>query len=261
MKNTTGAQEPRVDPERLARFLAPDVHLRAGAGNGANGEIDTCVMQAVDWLRGGDGKTDTPPCASPVIGRYCTRLNDSALFAMHRDLLKPYAPKIVGTRASDKIEVQRGLIAADNACRVFAPIAFRAYKHEDWATECEALAPITDRATAKAARDVLRKIQYAAYAATDADAAAYAAYAAYADAAAAAATDADAAAADAAYAAYAATDADAAAAAAAYAAYAATDADAAAAAAYAADAAAAAYARDAALRCLDQMLAVGQVAV
>ena len=243
-----------VDPVRLKRFMAKKVHLKQGAGKGANGEIDVCVMQAVDWLRGGDGKSDAPPCASNVIGRYCIRLNDSALFAKHRDLLKPYAPKIIGTKANVEVEMRRGFIATDHACRVFIPIAFRATKYDDWAKECEALEPIRNNATARVAEEVLLKIKHAAadaaayYAAADAADAAYAAYAA-AYAAADAAYDAAAyAAADAAYAAaYSASSA-------AYAAYAASSA------AYATYAAAGAYdapnLRAAALRCLDAMLAV-----
>mgnify|MGYP001554871594 FL=1 len=165
--------------DRLERFLTPDIHLRACSGKGANGTVDVCVMQAVDWLAGGDGKTDAPPCASRVITRYCVRLNDSALFALHRDLLKPYAPKIVGTRdESGEIDRERGFMAADRAVRVFAPIVLRAAGREEWAAELEACAPITDATSARLAHDAVRKIRGAADDAYD-DAAAYAdAYAA-----------------------------------------------------------------------------------
>src|ERR1700677_531467 len=298
--------------DRLERFLAPNIHLRSGSGNGINGDFDACVMQAVDWLAGGDGKTDSPECAARSITRFCIRLNDSPLFAEHRDLLKPYAAKIVGTRGPWQNEVQRAYIAADFAVRTAAPMWFRALstivkpelkaQFEDFAARCEGVAPIRDAATANAARGVANEVRRAAdaaaYAAADAaasayadayayaaaDAAAYAAASAYAaaDAAAAAAAAAAAyAAADAAAsayaaaaaAAYAAADADAAAAAAAAAyAYAAADADAPADAYAAAYAAADAYAdaarkkvyashgdqlRAAALKCLDDLIAVG----
>ena len=41
-----------IMPERLERFLSPDVHLRHGTGAGANGQIDVCALQAADWLAG-----------------------------------------------------------------------------------------------------------------------------------------------------------------------------------------------------------------
>ena len=45
--------------DRLERFLKEDVHLRSGSGTGINGSFDACIMQAVGWLAGGDGKTET----------------------------------------------------------------------------------------------------------------------------------------------------------------------------------------------------------
>src|ERR1700677_4210551 len=252
--------------DRLERFLAPNIHLRSGSGNGINGDFDACVMQAVDWLAGGDGKTDSPECAARSITRFCIRLNDSPLFAEHRDLLKPYAAKIVGTRGPWQNEVQRAYIAADFAVRTAAPMWFRALstivkpelkaQFEDFAARCEGVAPIRDAATANAARGVANEVRRAAdaaaYAAADAAASAYADAYAYAAAGAAAYAAAYAAAhaAASAYAdayAYAAADAAAYAAASAYAAADAAAAAAAAAAAYAAaDAAASAYAAAAA---------------
>lgn len=167
--------------DRLERFLADDIHLIKGGGNGANGTIDVCVMQAVDWLAGGNGKNDCPDCASRSVGRFAMRLNDSLLFENHRDLLKPYAEKIVGTKASADIERQRAFIAADYAVRVFAPLWMRALGKEEWAKELEAVVPVINRVTSTAARDATRKVRadaaYAAYAddAYDAAAAAYAA--------------------------------------------------------------------------------------
>ena len=237
-----------IDPKRLKRFKAKAVHLRKGTGKGANGTIDVCVMQAVDWLAGGAGIADHPECAARSLAAYCIRLNDSPLFEKHRDLLKPYAPKLVGTVAGVAVERKRAFIAADYAVRVFAPIWLRALGYAEHADKLAACATIIDKDSALAAQAVARDAADAAYAAATAAAdAATTAYAAY------AAADAATAAADAATAAYAAT----AAADAAYAATAAADA--------AADAYAAAYAalkkhgaelRKKALECLDKMIAV-----
>lgn len=65
--------------ERLQRFLAPDVHLKKGAGQGANGTIDVCAVQAADWLAGGTGASDKPDCVSRKIGSYVIGLNDSLI--------------------------------------------------------------------------------------------------------------------------------------------------------------------------------------
>jgi hypothetical protein len=248
--------------DRLERFQSDGFTLRCGAGRGINGEIDVCAMQAVAWLAG-EPNTDRPECACPVIGRYVIRLNDSRLFDGYRDTLKPYLPKIIGTRSTQAIERRRAFIAADFAVRSLAPTALRALKREEWAAQLEAAPQIVDRSTGCEALSVAREVRSAA----DAAIAAYAAAAADADAAAYAYAYAAAAAAAAAYAdayayayAYAAAYADAyaaaaAAAAVAVAAYAYAYADEAAAAA----AAAAAYAalRAKSLECLDAMILVG----
>src|SRR6185437_7111097 len=92
-----GSSMTQIIHDRLERFLSDDVHLRKGTGQGANGTIDVCAVQAADWLSGGSGKTDSPSCVSAKIAAYVIRLHDSLLFSDHRDLLKPYCAKLVGT--------------------------------------------------------------------------------------------------------------------------------------------------------------------
>ena len=111
-----------IIPERLHRLLGEDFHLRSGSGSGINGEVDACIMQAVDWLAGGTGKV------APSITRFCIRLNDSWLFAEHRDLLKPFAAKIVGTR-NPSLDRKRDFICAAYAASEFA--AYVAYVASD----------------------------------------------------------------------------------------------------------------------------------
>ncbi|MBC5805651.1 MAG: hypothetical protein ACR2KS_10265 [Candidatus Eremiobacter antarcticus] len=273
-----------IIPARLKRFES--VRLRKGAGAGGNGEVDVCLMQAVDWLTGGTGQTDAPTCVAQTITRYCVGLNDSLLFSQqqHRDLLKPYAIKMIGTRTGVTDERQRAFIAADYAVRVFGPIWLHALGYQAWAKRLESVAPITDSKSSTAARDAAREVRAAAAAyaaasynaadASDAATAASDADASYADASYAAASYAAAAdaAAAASYAAASYAAADASYAAAAYA-TAASDADAAyAAASYAAAAVSGIAARSVhahargdelrakALACLDAMIAVGRLA-
>jgi len=187
--------------DRLARFLNDAVHLRSGKGNGANGTVDVCAVQASDWLAGGDGTNDHPPCVARKIADYVIGLNDSLLFRHHRDLLKPYCAKLVGTAGPDgKREVRRAYLLADYAIRVFAPIWLRAdpkHRLDEQAKALEKLPKITTEKRRQVARKAAASAASAADAADAADAAASAASAAdaadAADAAASAASAADAA--------------------------------------------------------------------
>lgn len=62
--------EFQIQQARLERLMGADFHLRDGKGKGINGGVDACVMQAVDWLAGGDGSNDSPPCTSPLLAGY-----------------------------------------------------------------------------------------------------------------------------------------------------------------------------------------------
>ena len=153
---------PIIMPERLSRLLSSDFRLRRHAGRGVNSHINVCAMQAVGWLAGDADFSDCPDCACPVVTKYVIRLNDSVLFYSHRDDLKPYLPRIVGTRATYDVERRRGFVATDYAVRVFAPIRLRAVGHGELAQELESLPAVTDRDSAIHARDAARKIRAAA---------------------------------------------------------------------------------------------------
>ncbi len=178
--------------------------------SGAHDSVDAgmCAMEAVAWLAG-EPHSDHPQCVCDVIGAAMRKANDRMPPDVRNELLRPLLTKIIGTRGTLKIRKARAFIAADFAVRVFAPMALEAHGRTENAAKLRAAAPIVDKATAEAGRQ-LADAADAAYAADAADAA-YAADAA----AAAYAYAADAAAAAYAYAAYAAADA------AAYAAYAA----------------------------------------
>jgi hypothetical protein len=191
-----------IDPARVERLLK-EVHLRSGSGSGINSKADACIMQAVDWLAGGDGKTDAPRCADPAIRGFCIRLNDAPVFSQWRDELKPYAARIVYTNMGKKFTVTRLFMCADWAIRRIVPLAFDYWaettkvganhiKAADWAAKLRACAPIVDDASAKAGRAAAKDAYAAAAAAADAAAAAAAAAAAYSAADAAAYADADA---------------------------------------------------------------------
>ncbi|HAP90833.1 MAG TPA: hypothetical protein DCR15_14375, partial [Arthrobacter bacterium] len=62
-----------IIPERLEQFTAGTITLDYGSHN--EFEEGHCSMEVVSWLAG-EGFTDAPACASPVLTRYTIRLND-----------------------------------------------------------------------------------------------------------------------------------------------------------------------------------------
>ncbi|HEV8021288.1 MAG TPA: hypothetical protein VGP41_08520, partial [Candidatus Lustribacter sp.] len=156
-----------IDQDRLARIIA-DAKLRSGSGAGVNGAIDVCVMQAVDYIAGGNGRTDRPDCADPVITAFCIRLNDAPRFAKWRDELKPYIVRIAGTRADLAAQRKRAYMCADWAIRMIAPLAFDFWadlvpeRREEalaWAKQLRDVGAVTDEPSARSAREVAMKAQ------------------------------------------------------------------------------------------------------
>ena len=82
-----------VHPELVAELLAGNVHLDRGAHDAYRD--GHCAMEVVARLAG-EGHTDAPACASPVLARYTIRLNDR-WNDEHRQALVPYLPRMVGT--------------------------------------------------------------------------------------------------------------------------------------------------------------------
>jgi hypothetical protein len=80
-----------INTERLTQYDA--LHLDRGAHH--DFEDGHCAMEVVAWLAG-EGHTDAPSCASPVLRRYTVALNDRWPDD-RRQLLKPHLPRMVGT--------------------------------------------------------------------------------------------------------------------------------------------------------------------
>ena len=79
------------------------VQLVRGMGDRARGRL--CVMSFVAWLAG-EKHSDSPATASVVITRYAILIND-AMPAVMRERLKPFAPRIIGTRdGHDRLRVE-----------------------------------------------------------------------------------------------------------------------------------------------------------
>ena len=107
-------------PERVARIMSPEFHLRKGAGRGAPPEgnsLDCCATQAVDYAAGGDGTREQIPDCDPVINRTIIGANDW-LADDERDQLKPYLLRAVGTLRTPAETIRRAYMVADDAVRV-----------------------------------------------------------------------------------------------------------------------------------------------
>lgn len=81
-------------PDLDAQRLYDRVDLVNRVGDRAQQEL--CVMSLVA-LMAGERHSDRPECACPVITAYAIKLND-ALDREARQHLKPFAPRIIGTR-------------------------------------------------------------------------------------------------------------------------------------------------------------------
>ncbi len=91
------AQPVNLDLERLYA----SVELVRGAGNPDWGKL--CVMSFVACLAG-EPHTDRPLTASSLVGRFAITINDE-MPTNRRQSLKPFAPRILGTR--DGCDAQR----------------------------------------------------------------------------------------------------------------------------------------------------------
>ena len=150
-----------IAPERLAKL--DEIQLGAGSHNPPNGEFDACVMEMTSYLAGEDW-SDSPECVSPVIAAFMRRWNDD-LDDKGRQMLKPYAVKVIGTR--DDRDEERAWMATDWLVRVHAPAWLELAGVTKAAKALRSLPPLTAE-TVKAAQptiDDARKKGDAAWAA------------------------------------------------------------------------------------------------
>ena len=129
-------------------------------------DSEFCVMEAVAYMAH-EPWSDHPECASKVITSFCQAWNDG-MNDEDRQMLKPFIPRIVGTKASAAIENKRSWMALDWYCRVSTPVWLRAAGLVKEAEAIEATKPITSAASAKKAQAALDAARKAGDAAWDA---------------------------------------------------------------------------------------------
>ena len=108
-------------------------------------DLQACVMEAVSYVAG-EPWSDHPRCASPIITSFLIGWND-ALHDSDRQILKPYIPRIVGTRTTKADEETRAWMLTDWLARECAPAWLRLAGLTAQAEMLEGLAPLTSAAT------------------------------------------------------------------------------------------------------------------
>lgn len=97
--------------DKRLESLYPQVDLVKGVGNPKRGRL--CIMSFVAFLSG-EGHSDSPSTASPVVRRVAITINDQ-MPAQMRQRLKPFAPRIIGTRDDlDRLRAEALVAAAQD---------------------------------------------------------------------------------------------------------------------------------------------------
>ncbi len=119
-----------------------------------------CVMELVSYMAG-EKWSDHPKCTSPVIGAFARTFWDRTPKTWQG--LLDRAERIAGSATTREVDRARGYLAADRAVRRFAPRWLRRAGLEEDAVALEALAPVTDEASAKTAYNAGAEIRQRAY--------------------------------------------------------------------------------------------------
>jgi hypothetical protein len=121
-----------------------------------------CLLEAVAWWVDQD-HSDSPPCVSPVLRTFGTKLND-VLPDGRRQQLKPLIPLLPGT-AGDGLDETRSYMALDWLIRTWTPAWLDLAGLAAEATALRDLRRIVDLVAAQQAGPVVRNAQEAGAAA------------------------------------------------------------------------------------------------
>src|SRR5262245_29558513 len=136
------------------RSLLHTFPIRAGAH--ARRADGMCAMEMVAYLAGED-HDDGPACACPVLAAIVRAFNDALPSDEQRSRwLRQRIPRLVNSRRRAADEQARGLLIADYAVRVFAPLALAHAGQLDAARRIARLPAVLDRASALLAAGALQ---------------------------------------------------------------------------------------------------------
>jgi hypothetical protein len=121
-------------------------------GSHGSREAGVCAMEAAAWLAG-EPHSDQPQCACPVLAAFVIAWNDALQTDADRNrILKPFIPRLVGSRSTRAVEERRSYLALDWLIRVHTPMWLDLREDlKPHATVLRALEAIHDIATATAA--------------------------------------------------------------------------------------------------------------
>jgi len=106
--------------DRRVPWLIPNIEeLRLGTGLHSTPNHGASIMELVSYLAG-EPWSAYPMCASPLITAFASNWGD-VLDDETRQRLKPFAPRIVGTRSTDAVEERRAYLVLDWLIRTHTP--------------------------------------------------------------------------------------------------------------------------------------------
>ena len=143
----------------------PDLDtIKLEAGKHKSPDDGMCLLELAAYLSPTSEFTDHPKCVSPVLGSFGRSWND-ALGDETRQLLKPYAPKLLNTATGKRDDEIRAWMLTDWLARECAPAFLRLAGLTAQAELLESLAPLTSAAKARKAQPVLDGVRKEAAAA------------------------------------------------------------------------------------------------
>ena len=142
---------------RLAKIADHTLKHGGHNPNNPNGQFDACVMEAVAFVAG-EPWSDHPECTCPIIGAFLRSWNDSLNDEDRNRLLKPMIPRLINTKATEKIESRRAWMALDWLIREFTPAWLDLAKLK---TEADALRSVAEIKDAESAESCLRAVKAA----------------------------------------------------------------------------------------------------
>jgi hypothetical protein len=154
-----------LDQERLTALD------RVTLAHGSHTSLDegACAMELVSYIAGEKEFSDHPACACPLLTGFVISLNDNWT-GEDRQGLKPFLPRLIGTRSTKAVETQRAIACLDWTMRVHRPLWLDAAGFTEHAAKMRA-PEIVDEASfrvAEAAQAEAIADAWAAWAARDA---------------------------------------------------------------------------------------------
>lgn len=136
----------KLDPERLSLFE----RFSLGKGNHADIDAGACAMEMVSYIAG-EPFSDHPQCACPVLTSFVIAWNDALSDEDRNRIIKPFVPKLIGTRSTRATEEARSYLALDWYLRVMTPTWLELVETlKPHAEAMRSAAPVVDLETAEA---------------------------------------------------------------------------------------------------------------